>query len=89
MLPAHSSSRRITLGRPEGAQGAVRRRPLRELVVEDGWGRPARWAVDPPGTESTVFVWAFCVSTIALWHANALDRVLLAPRRRLSKLRHT
>jgi nitroreductase len=43
----------ITVGRPEGGHGAVRRRPLRELVFEDGWGRPARWALDPPGTGFT------------------------------------
>jgi len=40
----------ITLGHPAGAHGPVRRRPLAELVFEDGWGEPAPWAVDPPGT---------------------------------------
>ncbi|HEY2814777.1 MAG TPA: nitroreductase family protein [Acidimicrobiales bacterium] len=40
----------IGLGRPEGSQGAVRRRPLDEIVYEDEWGEPAAWAVDPPGT---------------------------------------
>jgi nitroreductase len=40
----------IALGRPEGAHGPVRRRPLDELVYEDGWREPAPWAVDPPGT---------------------------------------
>lgn len=40
----------IPLGRPEGHHGPVRRRPLAEVVYDDGWGRPAPWAVDPPGT---------------------------------------
>jgi nitroreductase len=43
----------ITLGRPLGAHGSVRRRPLGELVYADGWGQPAAWAVDPPGTAHT------------------------------------
>jgi nitroreductase len=40
----------IAIGRPEGAQGPVRRRPLADVVFEDGWGEQAVWAVDPPGT---------------------------------------
>lgn len=40
----------IPLGRPEGHHGPVRRRPLTELVYEDGWGQHAPWAVDPAGT---------------------------------------
>lgn len=40
----------IPLGRPEGAHGPVRRRPLPDVVFEDRWGEPAAWAVDPPGT---------------------------------------
>jgi len=40
----------ITIGRPEGGHGPVRRRPMREVVFEDRWGAPAEWAVDPPGT---------------------------------------
>ena len=40
----------IPLGHPEGRHGPVRRRPLAELVYEDGWEQPAPWAVDPPGT---------------------------------------
>ncbi|HVM65441.1 MAG TPA: nitroreductase family protein [Acidimicrobiales bacterium] len=40
----------ITLGHPAGHHGPVRRRPVRELVYEDGWGEEAAWAVDPPGT---------------------------------------
>ena len=43
----------ITLGRPEGAHGPVRRRPLDELVFEDTWGEAPAWAVDPPGTRYT------------------------------------
>jgi nitroreductase len=40
----------IPLGRPEGGHGPVRRRPVAELVFEDGWEQPAPWASDPPGT---------------------------------------
>jgi nitroreductase len=43
----------VALGRPAGHHGPVRRRPLDELVYEDGWGMAASWAVDPPGTEFT------------------------------------
>jgi nitroreductase len=43
----------ITLGRPMGNHGPVRRRPLAELVFEDHWDMPASWAVDPPGTTHT------------------------------------
>lgn len=43
----------ITLGRPAGGHGPVRRRPMAELVFEDGWGTAATWAVDPPGTTFT------------------------------------
>jgi nitroreductase len=43
----------ITLGRPAGAHGPVRRRPVGELVFADTWGRPAPFAVDPPGTRHT------------------------------------
>lgn len=43
----------IALGRPVGRHGPVRRRPLHELVFEDGWGEAPAWAVDPPGTEFT------------------------------------
>jgi nitroreductase len=43
----------IALGHPVGHHGPVRRRPLGELVYEDGWGEPAPWAVDPPGTRHT------------------------------------
>lgn len=43
----------ITLGRPMGAHGPVRRAPINELVFGDEWGVPAKWAVDPPGTRHT------------------------------------
>jgi nitroreductase len=43
----------ITLGRPVGHHGPVRRRPLAELVYADRWDEPAPWAVDPPGTRFT------------------------------------
>ena len=43
----------ITLGRPVGAHGPVRRRPLAELVYDDGWEQAASWAQDPAGTRFT------------------------------------
>jgi nitroreductase len=43
----------ITLGRPLGGHGPVRRRPLPELVFEETWGATASWIVDPPGTRHT------------------------------------
>jgi nitroreductase len=43
----------VTIGRPEGAHGPVRRRPLSELVFEESWGEAPSWAVDPPGTRYT------------------------------------
>lgn len=43
----------ITLGRPEGRHGPVRRRPMKELIYEESWQQPASFAVDPPGTEFT------------------------------------
>jgi nitroreductase len=43
----------ITVGRPEGHHGPVRRRPLDELVYLDEWGASAPFAVDPPGTRYT------------------------------------
>jgi nitroreductase len=43
----------ITIGRPAGRHGPVRRRPLRELVYEEAWGDAPEWAIDPPGTEFT------------------------------------
>jgi nitroreductase len=43
----------IPLGYPQGGHGPVRRRPVRELVFDDGWGAPALWADEPDGTEHT------------------------------------
>jgi len=43
----------ITLGKPAGKHGPVRRRPMSELVYEERWGVAPDWAVDPPGTEFT------------------------------------
>jgi nitroreductase len=43
----------ITIGKPAGHHGPVRRRPISELVFTEQWGRAPDWAVDPPGTEHT------------------------------------
>ena len=43
----------ITLGRPVGHHGPVRRRPLPELVYGERWGEAPAWAVDPPGAGHT------------------------------------
>jgi hypothetical protein len=43
----------ITLGKPVGGHGPVRRRPIAELVYDDEWAGPAPWAIDPPGTTFT------------------------------------
>jgi nitroreductase len=43
----------ITLGRPAGRHGPVRRRPLAEVVFEEEWGHAPHWAVDPPGSRHT------------------------------------
>ena len=43
----------ITLGRPRGRHGPVRRRPLPELVYGDRWGEAPTWAIDPIGTAHT------------------------------------
>jgi nitroreductase len=43
----------ITLGKPSGGHGPVRRRPMAELVFEERWGHAPEWAVDPAGTEFT------------------------------------
>lgn len=43
----------ITLGKPAGHHGPVRRRPIQELVFGEGWGTVPAWAVDPPGTRHT------------------------------------
>jgi len=43
----------VTLGKPAGRHGPVRRRPVGELVYAERWGEPAPWATDPPGTRFT------------------------------------
>ena len=43
----------ITVGKPAGRHGPVRRRPMPDLVYEDTWGEPPDWAIDPPGTAFT------------------------------------
>ena len=43
----------ITLGRPLGHHGPVRRRPLPELVYGEQWEQSPDWAVDPPGARHT------------------------------------
>ena len=43
----------LTLGRPAGSHGPVRRRPARELVFDDVWDAEATWVVEPDGTEHT------------------------------------
>ena len=43
----------VTLGKPQGNHGPVRRRPMHELVYGDVWGDAPDWAIDPPGTRYT------------------------------------
>jgi nitroreductase len=43
----------ITLGRPQGHHGPVRRRPLPELVFGEQWEQPPSWAADPEGATFT------------------------------------
>lgn len=43
----------ITLGKPQGSHGPVRRRPISELVYENQWGSSPPWAADPDGTRFT------------------------------------
>ena len=43
----------VALGKPEGSQGTVRRRPLGELVYDGSWERTPSWAAEPPGTAHT------------------------------------
>ncbi len=47
-IPEHVAlSACITLGRPQGHHGPVRRRPIAELTFDDRWGAQADWAVEP------------------------------------------
>ncbi len=43
----------VTLGKPAGKHGPVRRRPMSELVFGDLWNASPDWAQDPPGTRYT------------------------------------
>ncbi len=43
----------VTIGKPQGRHGPVRRRPMSELVFGDLWEEAPDWAVDPPGTQFT------------------------------------
>jgi nitroreductase len=36
----------ITLGRPVGHHGAVRRKPLADVVFDESWGAPAAWVTE-------------------------------------------
>jgi len=42
----------ITLGRPIGTHGSVRRRPMSELIYGEQWATGASWAIDPIGAVS-------------------------------------
>ena len=42
----------VTIGKPAGAHGPVRRRPMRELVYAETYGTSVDWE-DPPGTRFT------------------------------------
>ena len=42
----------VTIGKPAGSHGPVRRRPMRELVYTESWGESVDWE-DPPGTRFT------------------------------------
>lgn len=43
----------VTLGKPAGNHGPVRRRPMNELIYGDTWEASPAWAEDPPGTKFT------------------------------------
>lgn len=43
----------VTLGRPVGQHGPVRRRPIKELIFENSWGDSPSWALDPAGVAFT------------------------------------
>jgi nitroreductase len=43
----------ITLGRPAGSHGPVRRRPARELVFDEVWDHDATWVIEPPDARHT------------------------------------
>jgi nitroreductase len=43
----------ITLGKPAGSHGPVRRVPMAGLIYGDTWGESPAWAIDPPNTAFT------------------------------------
>ncbi|MDA1073719.1 MAG: nitroreductase family protein [Proteobacteria bacterium] len=43
----------VTMGKPKGRHGPVRRKPMGELVFEESWDLTPSWAVDPEGTRFT------------------------------------
>lgn len=43
----------VTLGKPVGNHGPVRRQPLAHFVYDGAWGHSPAWATDPPGTRHT------------------------------------
>lgn len=43
----------LTLGKPQGNHGPVRRRPLAEVVYEDHWDSSPTWATDPADARFT------------------------------------
>lgn len=48
-IPDHVAlSACITLGRPAGRHGPLRRKPLAEVTFDDRWGERAGWATDGP-----------------------------------------
>ena len=42
----------VTLGRPAGRHGPVRRKPLDAVVFDDEWGVEATWAREPDRPDS-------------------------------------
>lgn len=53
-LPDHGFlAATVTLGKPVGGHGPVRRRPLDHFVCHNAWDAAPEWAVDPPGTRHT------------------------------------
>lgn len=55
-VPDHvAMSACVTLGRPVGAHGPVRRRPARDVVFDGRWGVNADWVTEPDGARHTVW----------------------------------
>jgi nitroreductase len=47
----------ITLGKPIGRHGPVRRVPLANVVYEESWGESPQWAIDREGSVFTTATW--------------------------------